>query len=102
MPLDVELAEVRDFLARHEPFAGLPAAALESLPARMSVEYFRRGTEIIARGQDNHHLYVLRSAGHLPHSVVWGVIAWMTVFGSLGAWRMAREVRMDDIEPTLG
>ncbi|MBD3783436.1 MAG: cyclic nucleotide-binding/CBS domain-containing protein [Micrococcales bacterium] len=67
MPLDVELAEVRDFLARHEPFAGLPAAALEALPARMSVEYFRRGTEIIARGQDNHHLYVLRSGAADVH-----------------------------------
>lgn len=44
------------------------------------------------------YLYVLRSAGHLPHYVVWGVLAWMAVFGSLGAWRMAREVRMDPAE----
>jgi hypothetical protein len=40
------------------------------------------------------YLYVLRSAGHLPSYVVWGVLAWMAVFGGLGAWRMAREVRM--------
>jgi hypothetical protein len=37
--------------------------------------------------------YVLRSAGHLPSYVVWGVLGWMAVFGALGAWRMAREVR---------
>jgi hypothetical protein len=52
------------------------------------------------------YLYVLRSAGHLPSYVVWGVVAWMAVFGGLGAWRMAREVRCDvvesGIEPTLG
>jgi hypothetical protein len=41
------------------------------------------------------YLYVLRSAGHLPSYVVWGVVAWMAVFGGLGAWRMAREVRME-------
>ena len=48
------------------------------------------------------YLYVLRSAGHLPHYVVWGVVAWMAVFGTLGALRMAREVRMEPVEPTLG
>ena len=29
--------------------------------ARLRIEYFRRGTTLIARGADNHHLYVLRS-----------------------------------------
>ncbi|MGG5257891.1 DUF294 nucleotidyltransferase-like domain-containing protein [Phycicoccus avicenniae] len=61
MPPDVELAEVREFLGRHEPFAGLPADVLAGLPVRMTVEYFRRGSEMIPRGEDNHHLYVLRS-----------------------------------------
>ena len=61
MALDVELAEVRDFLAGHDPFSGLPAAVLTGLPGRMAVEYFRRGTELIGRGEENHHLYVLRS-----------------------------------------
>ena len=40
------------------------------------------------------YLYVLRSAGQLPSYVVWGVIAWMMVFGSLTARRMVRDVRM--------
>lgn len=61
MALDVELREIRDFLARHEPFASLPAATLDALPARMHVEYHRRGTEILERGKDNEVLYVLRS-----------------------------------------
>lgn len=61
MALDVELSEIRDFLAQHEPFADLPPAVLTALPPRLCLEYFRRGTEILARGLDNHHLYVLRS-----------------------------------------
>ena len=61
MALDVELSEVRDFLARHEPFDVLPDAVLDALPARMSLTYFRRGTTLIERGRDNHHLVVLRS-----------------------------------------
>ncbi len=67
MALDVELSETRDFLAHHEPFDALPDAVLDALPARMSVEYFRRGTRLIERGRDNHHLYVLRSGAAEVH-----------------------------------
>ena len=67
MALDVELSETRDFLAHHEPFDVLPDAVLDALPARMSVEYFRRGTTLIERGRDNHHLYVLRSGAAEVH-----------------------------------
>ncbi len=61
MGLEVELAEIRDFLAQHEPFDALPDAVLDTLPGALSVEYFRRGSKLIATGRDNHHLYVLRS-----------------------------------------
>ncbi len=67
MALDVELSEVRDFLAHHEPFDVLPDAVLDTLPARMSVEYFRRGSRLIERGRDNSHLYVLRSGAAEVH-----------------------------------
>lgn len=59
--MDVELREVRDFLATHAPFAGLAPTLLDELPSRLQVRYFRRGTEIISLGQANHTLYVLRS-----------------------------------------
>jgi CBS domain-containing protein len=61
MALDVELSEVRDFLAQHHPFDTLPRAVLEALPAQLTIRYFRRGTPLIARGADNNHLYVVRS-----------------------------------------
>ena len=61
MALDVELSEIRDFLAQHAPFEDLPAGELEALVPRLSVQYFRRGSALIARGDDNHSLYILRS-----------------------------------------
>lgn len=43
------------------------------------------------------YLYVLRSAGQLPSYVVYGVVAWMLVFGGLTARRMVREVRLGGV-----
>ena len=67
MALDVELSETRDFLAHHEPFDALPAPVLDRLPARMTVQYVRRGTKILERGRDNHHLHVLRTGAADVH-----------------------------------
>ena len=36
MALDVELSEIRDFLAQHPPFDALPAPVLGALPARLT------------------------------------------------------------------
>lgn len=43
------------------------------------------------------YVYVLASAGHLPPEVIIGVVLWMALFGGLGAYRMAKEVRVDPI-----
>ncbi|WP_426573470.1 hypothetical protein [Aquihabitans sp. McL0605] len=43
------------------------------------------------------YAYVLRSAGELPHYVVWGVVAWIAIFGALTIRRMARDVRMEAV-----
>lgn len=59
--MDVELREVRDFLAAHPPFDGLPATLLDELPSRLQVRYHRRGEQIISLGQANNTLYILRS-----------------------------------------
>lgn len=61
MPLDVELAEIRDFLAAHAPFDTLPGAVLESLPPRLAVGYHRRGTVVLAEGAVPDELLVVRS-----------------------------------------
>ncbi len=61
MAVDVELAEIRDFLAAHPPFDALPVTILERLPARLSIEYVRRGRDIVSPGRDAAGLLVVRS-----------------------------------------
>lgn len=61
MALDVELAEIRDFLAEHPPFDALPAAALSELTRRFSVGYHRRGSVVLAAGEVPPELIVVRS-----------------------------------------
>ncbi|WP_068432185.1 DUF294 nucleotidyltransferase-like domain-containing protein [Piscicoccus intestinalis] len=59
--MDVELHEVRDFLAVNPPFDQLPDAVLDELPALMTTRYVRRGEEILTLGEPNDEFYVIRS-----------------------------------------
>ena len=59
--MDVELREIRDFLAEHPPWASLPPRVLDELPGRLHVRYYRRGTTIIGLGTPNNSLFILRS-----------------------------------------
>ena len=61
MALDVELAEIRGFLAEHPPFGWLPAPVLESLPAQLSITYRRRGASVLSAGELPTELLVVRS-----------------------------------------
>jgi len=58
--MDVELIEIRDFLASHHPFDLLPDAVLGQLPRRLSVRYFRRGTPCPPDDTDRSDLYIVR------------------------------------------
>lgn len=59
--MTVELAEVRDFLAKHAPFDALPAEVLDRLPRHCTIRYARRGTTILDAGTRGDGLYVVRS-----------------------------------------
>src|SRR5690606_27919056 len=59
--MDVELAEVRDFLARCAPFDELPGDVLDRLPARLGQRSHRRGTVIIDAGAANDTLHIIRT-----------------------------------------
>lgn len=61
MPQDVELTEIRTFLEGVPPFDELPESVVDALPRRMTMQYARRGTAVMAVGRDNNHLYVVRS-----------------------------------------
>ena len=58
--MDVELVEIRDFLAAHHPFDLLPPEELERLPKRLSVRYFRRGTPFPPTDDNQPYLYIVR------------------------------------------
>ncbi len=58
--MDIELVEIRDFLASHPPFDHLPADALDKLPKELSIRYFRRGSEFPPRDTDQAYLYLIR------------------------------------------
>lgn len=59
--MDVELVEIRDFLAGCTPFDVLPAETLAAIPGRLSIVYHRRGEVIIAAGDVNDSLFTIRS-----------------------------------------
>jgi len=58
--MDIELVEIRDFLASHPPFDHLPEEALDQLPKSFTVRYFRRGTVFPPQDADQPYLYVIR------------------------------------------
>jgi CBS domain-containing protein len=58
--MDVELIEIREFLASHAPFDQLPAGVLDALPQRLTVRYLRRGTPFPPPDDPEPNLYILR------------------------------------------
>jgi CBS domain-containing protein len=58
--MEIELNEIRDFLATHHPFDALPADALDHLPKTLSVRYLRRGTPVPPPDADGRYLYIVR------------------------------------------
>jgi CBS domain-containing protein len=58
--MEIELIEIRDFLAARHPFDALPADALDRLPKLLSVRYLRRGTAVPPPDETGPHLYILR------------------------------------------
>lgn len=59
--MDVELLEIRDFLASHHPFDQIPDAALSELPTKLEVRYFRRESAVPDTGSLADHLYIIRT-----------------------------------------
>ncbi len=58
--MDVELLEIRDFIAARPPFDQLPSEVLDRLPKHLSVRYLRRGTPFPPPDTDAPYLYLVR------------------------------------------
>ncbi|MFZ1286693.1 MAG: DUF294 nucleotidyltransferase-like domain-containing protein [Candidatus Phosphoribacter sp.] len=88
MSMDVELTEISDFLAAHPPFDDLPRQVLDRLAQALRIEYFRRGTRIITRGEDNHALYVVRTGAVELHDRHGGFMDRGAVGTSFGSYTL--------------
>lgn len=103
--MDVELAEVRDFLAAHHPYSQLPEPVLRELPKRIVTKYFRRGAHLIELGQSNDYLHIVRSGGvHIidAHGVLADTAEPGESFGLSSVWAGSpSRYRMVAVEDTL-
>lgn len=59
--MDIEVFEVVDFLAQHAPFDALPDADRAALARSMRMQYFRRGSVLVAFGAVAPGLFMIRS-----------------------------------------
>jgi CBS domain-containing protein len=59
--MEIELVEIRDFLAQRPPFDGLPEERLNLLPKLLEIRYLRRSREFPPHDADASYLYILRS-----------------------------------------
>lgn len=88
--MDIELIEIRDFLAAHHPFDQLPSEALDALPKKLEVRYARRGSVIIKPDDENTFLYLIRSGAVEIHDAGDNVMARLSEGDTFGARSLLR------------
>ena len=59
--MEIELVEIRDFLAQRPPFDTLPEERLNDLPEALKIRYLRRGSAFPPEDADDDYLYIVRS-----------------------------------------
>jgi len=59
--VETELVEILETLGRHAPFKSLDEEVLESMVSDVEIRYVRKGEPVLEAGQDNKHLYFIRS-----------------------------------------
>jgi len=67
--MDIELIEIQEFLASHPPFDQLPEETLARLPKRLSIRYFRRGSDFPPEDETPACLYILRKGAIELHDL---------------------------------
>jgi CBS domain-containing protein len=59
--MEIELVEIRDFLAQRPPFDALPEEQLNQLPKSLEIRYLRRGSLFPPSDTTKGYIYILRS-----------------------------------------
>jgi len=65
--MDVELIEIRDFIASHHPFDLLPGEVLSSIASKLEAHYARQGKRLIEIGERVDRLYIVRTGAVETH-----------------------------------
>jgi CBS domain-containing protein len=60
-PMEIELVEIRDFLAQRPPFDVLSDKQLDELPKHLDIRYLRRASDFPPVNSERSYLYILRS-----------------------------------------
>lgn len=102
--MEIELLEIRDFLAAHHPFDQLPDEVLSTIPGKLQVRYFRRGASIPESGNLKSFLYIIRT-GAIELNDDEELLARLAegdVFGyRSSAWELEKELTATAIEDCL-
>lgn len=59
--MEIELIEIRDFLAQRPPFDSLSEERLNELPDKLQIRYLRRGSQFPPEDVEGNYFYVVRS-----------------------------------------
>jgi CBS domain-containing protein len=59
--MEIELVEIRDFIAEHHPFQLLTNDQLNAITEKLEVRYLRRGKSFPPQDNDTPHLYIVRT-----------------------------------------
>ena len=59
--MEIELVEIRDFLAQRPPFNALTEEQLNQLPKALDIRYLRRGSTFPPKDSQESYIYILRS-----------------------------------------
>lgn len=59
--MEIELIEIRDFIALYPPFDVLDGEVLNSLPKKLTIRYFRQGSLFPDLSNDKNNLYIIRT-----------------------------------------
>lgn len=65
--MDIEFAEIRDFLAAHHPFDLLSGEALNNVARAIQIRYLRKGAVVMAPGDHVEFLYHIRTGAVETH-----------------------------------
>ena len=59
--MEIELIEIRDFIAQHPPFDILDDNALNNIPKKLTIRYFRQGSVFPDLTIQKKSLYIIRT-----------------------------------------